>query len=184
MATSPLTLQLQQSFSFSHSLKSTLLSNYDYESFPSTTTNNFNSRKLTAIQCSSHNSPVETTTKNSVRRFSKKTTSPYSSSHTDKRVSLESKSVNSTSYGAIEKKKQNENETKNAAVEKKNNNNNNNNKKKNRHIMKVWITSRLFYLLAGLGFSSSSCPFCSLLKSRSARTSKERSQSSTVTNLC
>ncbi|WJX48308.1 ribonuclease P [Trifolium repens] len=129
MATSPLTLQLQQSFS--HSLKSTLLSNYDYESFPSTTTNNFNSRKLTAIQCSSHNSPVETTTKNSVRRFFKKTTSPSSSSssHIDKRVSLESKSVNSTSYRAIEKKKQNENETKNAAVEKKKNNNNNKKKK-------------------------------------------------------
>ncbi|PNY12554.1 pentatricopeptide repeat-containing protein [Trifolium pratense] len=118
MATSsPLTLQLQQSFSFSHSLRHTLLSNYDYESFPSTTT----TRKLTAIQCSSHNSPVETTTKNSVRRVSNKTTSP-SSSHTDKRVSLESKSVNSTtSYRVVEKKKNNENETKNV-VEKKNTN--------------------------------------------------------------
>ncbi|XP_045822540.1 proteinaceous RNase P 1, chloroplastic/mitochondrial-like [Trifolium pratense] len=118
MATSsPLTLQLQQSFCFSHSLRHTLLSNYDYESFPSTTT----TRKLTAIQCSSHNSPVETTTKNSVRRVSNKTTSP-SSSHTDKRVSLESKSVNSTtSYKVVEKKKNNENETKNV-VEKKNTN--------------------------------------------------------------
>lgn len=119
MATSPLTLQLQQSLSFSHSLipKLFALSNYGYESFPSI---NFNPRKQPSIQCSSRNPPLDTTTKNSVRRFSKKTSSPSSSSHTDKKVSLESKSVNSsTSYTVVEKKKKNENQNKNAFEKKK-----------------------------------------------------------------
>ena len=126
MATSPLTLQLQlqQSLSFSHSLipKLFALSNYGYESFSSITTINFNPRKQPSIQCSSRNPPLDTTSKNSVRRFSKKTSSPSSSSsssHTDKKVSFESKSVNSTSYTVVEKKKKNENENKNAFEKKK-----------------------------------------------------------------
>ncbi|XP_058732287.1 proteinaceous RNase P 1, chloroplastic/mitochondrial-like [Vicia villosa] len=101
MATSPLTLQLhlQRSLSFSHSLIPNL-----YHSFPSITTLSFNPRKQQpTIQCSSRNSPLETT---NVRKFSKKTPSPSSVSHTDKRVSLESKSLNSV----IEKNK-NENES-------------------------------------------------------------------------
>ncbi|KAI5382991.1 proteinaceous RNase P 1, chloroplastic/mitochondrial isoform X1 [Lathyrus oleraceus] len=103
MATSPLTLQLQlqRSLSFSHSLIPNL-----YHSFPSFTTLNFNPRKQPTIQCSSRNSPVETTNRNSVRNFSKKIPSPSSVSHTDKSVSLESKSLNRV----IEKKKiENEN---------------------------------------------------------------------------
>ncbi|XP_024629259.2 proteinaceous RNase P 2 isoform X2 [Medicago truncatula] len=122
MATSPLTLQLQlqQSLSFSHSLipKLFALSNFGYESFPSITTINFNPRKQPSIQCSSRNPPLDTATKNSVRRFSKKTSSS-SSSHTDKKVSFESKSVNSTSYTVVEKKKKNENENKNEFEKKK-----------------------------------------------------------------
>ncbi|KAL5052618.1 hypothetical protein RYX36_033300 [Vicia faba] len=88
MATSPLTLQLQlqRSLSFSHSLIPNL-----YGSFPSITTLNFNPRKQPTVQCSSRNSPLETT---NVRKFSKKTPSPSSVSHPDKKVSLESKSLN------------------------------------------------------------------------------------------
>lgn len=127
MATSPLTLQLQlqQSLSFSRSLipKLYVLSNYGYESFPSITAFNFNPRKQPSIQCSSRYPPLDTTSKNSVRRFSNKTSSPSpspsSSSHTDKKVSFESKSVNSTSYTVVEKKKKNENENKNAFEKKK-----------------------------------------------------------------
>ncbi|CAK8579537.1 unnamed protein product [Lathyrus sativus] len=103
MATSPLTLQLQlqRSLSFSHSLIPNL-----YHSFPSFTTRNFNPRKQPTIQSSSRNSPLETTNKNSLRKFSKKTTPSPSVSHSDKRVSLESKSLNRV----IEKKKiENEN---------------------------------------------------------------------------
>lgn len=108
MATSSLTLQLhlQRSLSFSHSLIPNI-----YHSFPSTTTLNSNPRKQQpTIQCSSRNSPLQTTNKNSLGKFSKKTPSPSSSSssvsHSGKRVSLESKSLNSV----VEKNK-NENES-------------------------------------------------------------------------